>query len=121
MANVLKDSVKRPGAHISYEEAKISRSSVTVSGGNYPASTVLGKVTATGVYKAVSAGASDGSQKADAILFAGVDASQADVSGVVNDCMTRCRREDVVWPDGATDAQIQGWINDLRENHVKID
>lgn len=57
---------------------------VIVSGaGVLNAGTVLGKITASGKYKAYSDAASDGSQTAAGILYASVDATSADASGVM--------------------------------------
>ena len=60
-----------------------SRDNVVISGGNYVAGTVLGKLTATGAYTEHDPGALDGSEAAAGILFAGVDASAADASGAI--------------------------------------
>lgn len=62
----------------------ISREAVTiVSGQNLVAGTVLGKITASGKYKAYSNAAADGSEVAAGILFDNVDASGGDVAGAV--------------------------------------
>jgi hypothetical protein len=56
-----------------------SRDVVTiVSGQNLKAGAVLGKISASGKYKAYDNGAGDGSQAAAAILFDDVDASGGD-------------------------------------------
>lgn len=61
-----------------------SREVVTiVSGQSVVAGEVLGKVTASGKYATHDQDASDGSEAAAAIAFDAVDASAADVEGVV--------------------------------------
>jgi hypothetical protein len=60
-----------------------SREQVTVTGGNYPAGQVLGKITASDKYTAYDAGASDGSETAVAILWSAADASTSDLEKAV--------------------------------------
>jgi len=62
----------------SYEEAIIASGA-----GKLESGTVLGQVTATGKFKAVTVAASDGSQNAKAILLRGVDATSADAACVI--------------------------------------
>lgn len=60
-----------------------SRDVVTIiTGQNLKAGAVLGKITASGKYTAVNAGAADGSQTAVAVLLDNTDASAADKSAV---------------------------------------
>jgi Bacteriophage lambda head decoration protein D len=57
---------------------------VIVSGqGKLLADTVLGKITASGKFAKLTAGAVDGSQNAAAILIGAVDATSADAPGAV--------------------------------------
>ena len=60
-----------------------SRATKTITGGKYPAGQVLGEIAANKKLTAYSAGASDGSETAVAILYSSVDAATADKSGVV--------------------------------------
>jgi len=62
-----------------------SRDNVTVLAGQgvLKAGSVLGKITVSGKYKLVTAGASDGSQNAAAILIAPTDTSNGDVVAAV--------------------------------------
>ena len=68
---------------------------------------VLGKITTGGKYARLAPAATNGSQTPAAILWAAVDASAADAPGVV---ILRgpalVNRHDLVWPEGATEAQI---------------
>lgn len=78
MPNVLSSWLK-------YEEecGDYSRDAVTIlSGQNLASGAVLGKVTASGKYKAYAAAATDGSQTVAGILVAAVDASGGDTPGV---------------------------------------
>jgi hypothetical protein len=64
---------------VSEGNGRISRETMTVlSGQSLQAGAVLGKVTASGKYKALNPAASDGSQAAAGVLYDAVDASGAD-------------------------------------------
>src|SRR5918993_1555799 len=68
---------------VSEGNGKISRETITVlSGETLEAGAVLGKVTASGKYKALDPAAVDGSEVAAGILYDAVDASAADAEGV---------------------------------------
>lgn len=54
----------------------------TLTGGNYPAGTILGKITASGKYKSCASAANDGSQNAEAILAYATDAT-ADTEAII--------------------------------------
>lgn len=75
---------KRPGEFlISEGEGAISRDSVTIAAGSVlEPGQVLGQVTATGEYKAFDPAATDGTQKAVAVLYDHVDASGGAVQAV---------------------------------------
>ena len=72
-----------PGAFILSEgPGVISRDRVTIaSGQNLAAGTVLGKITASGLFAAYDNAATDGTQTAAAILYAAVDASGGNTPG----------------------------------------
>ena len=86
-----------------------TRETVTIASGagKLEPGTVMGKITTGGKYTGLAPAATNGSQTATGILWAGVDASAADVPGVV---ILRgpaiVNRHDLVWPVGATEAQI---------------
>ena len=69
--------------------------------------TVLGKITTGGKYTALALAATNGSQNAAGILWGAVDATDADALGVV---ILRgpaiVNNHEIIWPDGATEAQI---------------
>jgi len=65
------------------DDFRIRVTATILTGGNYPAGKVLGKVTASGKYTEHTPGASDGSQNAAAILYAAVDSTGGDKAGVV--------------------------------------
>jgi len=76
---------KRTGEFlISEGEGAISRDSVMLKkrAATYEAGTILGKVDATGLYKAHDPAATDGSQTAAGILYETTDASAADTPAV---------------------------------------
>ena len=86
---------------VSEGNGKISRETITVlSGQNLSAATVLGKVTASGKYKALDPDAVDGSEAAAGILYDAVDASAADAEGVAIVRLAEVNAAELVWPDG---------------------
>jgi len=91
------------GEHlISEANGTRSREVVTLSGGNHLPGTVLGMVTATGVYKQLAPTAEDGTEKAAAVLFAAVDASTADKPAVITARDSEVQGAALLWPAGAT-------------------
>ncbi len=86
-----------------------TRETVTIASGagNLEPGSVLGKITTGGKYTRLAPAATNGSQNPAGILWAGVDATAADALGVV---ILRgpalVNRHDLVWPEGATEAQI---------------
>ena len=96
-------------------EKNYSREVVTIaSGQNLSIGTVLGKVTATGKYKQIDFDATDGSEKAAGILLQDVDASAADAEGVTLVRDSIVITTDLVWPDGATEAQKSQALSELK-------
>lgn len=55
----------------------------TITGGNFAKGTILGKITASGKFKACTSAASDGSKDPSAILAESVDASSEDKEAVI--------------------------------------
>ncbi|UYP69614.1 head decoration protein [Thalassobacter stenotrophicus] len=101
---------KHAGGFLVWEVLRdYTRETATISSGAgmLEPGTVLGKITTGGKYTVLTPGATNGSQNAAGILWAGVDASAADAPGVV---VLRgpaiVNRHELVWPDGATEAQI---------------
>jgi hypothetical protein len=86
-----------------------TRETVTIASGagKLEPGTVLGKITTGGKFTKLTPAATNGSQNAAGILWAGVDASAADSPGVV---LLRgpalVNRHEIIWPEGATEAQI---------------
>ena len=88
---------------VSEGNGKISRETITVlSGQNLEAGAVLGKVTASGKYKALDPAAVDGSEAAAGILYDAVDASAADAEGVAIVRLAEVNAAELVWPAGIT-------------------
>ena len=101
---------KHAGGFLVWETSRdYTRETITVvsGAGKLEPGTVLGKITTGGKYTGLAPSATNGSQNAAGILWAGVDASAADAAGVV---VLRgpalVNRHELVWPDGATEAQI---------------
>ena len=86
-----------------------TRETVTIASGagKLEPGTVLGQITTGGKFTKLTPAATNGSQNAAGILWAGVDASAADSPGVV---VLRgpalVNRHEIIWPEGATEAQI---------------
>jgi hypothetical protein len=101
---------KHAGGFLVWEVLRdYTRETVTIASGagKLEPGTVLGKITTGGKYTGLAPAATNGSQNAAGILWAGVDASAADAPGVV---LLRgpaiVNRHEIVWPEGATEAQI---------------
>ena len=101
---------KHAGGFLVWEVLRdYTRETVTIASGavTLEPGTVLGKITAGGKYTTLAPAATNGSQNAAGILWDKVDASTSDAPGVV---MLRgpaiVNRYEIVWPDGATEAQI---------------
>ena len=101
---------KHTGGFLVWEVLRdYTRETVTIASGagKLEPGTVLGRITTGGKYTNFAPGASNGSQNASGILWDSVDASAADAPAVI---LLRgpaiVNRHDLVWPDGATEAQI---------------
>ena len=101
---------KHAGGFLVWEVLRdYTRETVTIASGagKLEPGTVLGKITAGGKYTTLAPAATNGSQNAAGILWDAVDASAADAPGVV---MLRgpaiVIRHEIIWPEGATEAQI---------------
>lgn len=98
---------QRAGAHIVREvDIDLSRKKVVlVSGANYLAASVLGKVTASGKFTLYDPAASNGSEVVAGILFADVDAAATDKKGVIHKALTVIKPSLLVWKAGITTEQ----------------
>ena len=101
---------KHAGGFLVWEVLRdYTRETVTIASGagKLEPGTVLGKITAGGKYTTLAPAATNGSQNAAGILWDKVDASAADAPGVV---MLRgpaiVNHHEIIWPDGASEAQI---------------
>ena len=91
---------------VSEGNGKISRETITVlSSQTLQAGAVLGKVTASGKYKALDPAAADGPQSAAGIVYDAVDASTADAEGVGVVRLAEVNAAELVWPGGITAGQ----------------
>jgi hypothetical protein len=101
---------KHAGGFLVWEVLRdYTRETVTIASGagKLEPGTVLGKITTGGKFTPLALAATNGSQNAAGILWDAVDASTADAAGVV---ILRgpaiLNRHEIVWPDGALEAQI---------------
>ena len=108
---------KHAGGFLVWEVLReFNRETITIASGagKVAPGTVLGKITTGGKYTGLAPAATNGSQNPAGILWAGVDATAADSLGVV---ILRgpaiVNRNELVWPAGATEAQITAAITAL--------
>lgn len=101
---------KHAGGFLVWEVLRdYNRETITIASGagKLAPGTLLGKITTGGKFTALAPAATNGSQNPAGILWAGVDATGADALGVV---ILRgpaiVNRNELVWPAGATEAQI---------------
>jgi Bacteriophage lambda head decoration protein D len=77
------------------------------------AGAVLGKVTASGKYKALDPAAVDGSEAAAGVLYGAVDASAADAEGVAIVRLAEVNAAELVWPAGITGGEQTTALGEL--------
>jgi Bacteriophage lambda head decoration protein D len=101
---------KHAGGFLVWEVLRdYTRDTVTIASGagKLAPGTVLGRITTGGKFTSLASAATNGSQNAAGILWAGVDATDADAPGVV---VLRgpaiVNRHEIIWPEAATEAQI---------------
>lgn len=112
---------KRAGEFlISEANGSLSRASITVASGAgiLKPGTVLAKLTATGKYVAYDNVGSDGSEIAAAVLYAGVDATSADVAAVGIVRLAEVDANDLEWAAGLLTADKTAAYADLAVSHV---
>lgn len=101
---------KHAGGFLVWEVLRdYTRETVTITSGagKLEPGTVLGKITTGGKYTGLAPAATNGSQNAAGLLWAGVDATAADAPGVIIlRGPTLVNKHELVWPEGATAAQI---------------
>lgn len=96
-----------------------SRETVTITGSAaFGSGTVLGKITASGKFTAHDESATNGTQNAIAVLGYDVDATDADVNGVVllRDC--EVSNELLVMPDGIATGDRNDAITSLATSGI---
>ncbi|MDE1465930.1 head decoration protein [Spartinivicinus poritis] len=106
------------GEYILKEMDGFSRADRMVTGGLYPVATVLGEITETKQLTALNPTATDGSQKAVAILMGMVDARTEPQNTVVTDTLTVVRKVALEWPAEITDEQKQTALAELKEKFI---
>ncbi len=112
----------RPGSILKYEaDENYSREVVTIAKGqNLKMGTVVGEVSASGEYKAISVSESetDGSDTALGVLFADVDATAEATQGVIITRDAIVIGSALVYPDGITEDQKKKITKDLEKRGV---
>ena len=83
-----------------------SRETGVITGGKFPSGTVLGQVTADSKYTEHDPNAGDGTENAVAILYSAVDATAADIEGVVIARGAEVAGYALTWVTGITQPQI---------------
>lgn len=109
MAILTEDRFGGAGHYLVSEAANIyrSREQIVIASGSgvLKPGAVLGKVTATGKFKPLAPGASDGTQTAAAILWEGCDATAADVRRTANVRDCEVHADVLVFAPGVNDTQ----------------
>lgn len=106
MATLLNET-RGPGFFIAHEaNGTISRETIVVDTGALAVGTILGKITASGKYVQVAPAAVDGSEVAAGILYDAVDATAGDVEAVAIVRHAEVNKDELVYPTGATQPQI---------------
>ena len=99
---------------VSEGNGRISRETIIVlSGQTLQPGAVLGKVTASGKYKALEPAAVDGSEVAAGILYDRVDASDGDAEGVAIVRLAEVNAAELVWPDGISSGEQSAALDEL--------
>jgi hypothetical protein len=73
----------------------------------------IGKITASGKYKALDPAAVDGSEAAAGILYDAVDASAADAEGIAIVRLAEVNAAELIWPAGITAPQQATALGEL--------
>ncbi|WP_233854196.1 head decoration protein [Paraburkholderia sp. HD33-4] len=95
------------GFMVSEANGHRSRDQVTLSGGTKVlAGTVLGMVTAGGAFAPLNPAGSDGTQNAAGILWGTKDVTAAPAPATVVTRSCEVNASELIWPAGATPAQI---------------
>ncbi|MBP2310504.1 head decoration protein [Azospirillum melinis] len=95
----------------------ISRGTGTIKAGagKLQAGSVLGQITADKTFVLVDPDATDGSQTAKAILYAGANATTDAVRATLMVRLCEVNADALVWPDGMTDAEIAAALAQLAD------
>lgn len=103
------------------DEGTLSREIVTIiSDQKLGAGTVLGKISASGKYTLHDAAATDGSQNAIAVLFAAVDASDGDKSGVIIARLAEVNGNEITWKSGISAPNKTAGIASLATQNIIV-
>ena len=108
MASILDTKQRIKSFVLSEADGMRSRSTVTVAqtGAAIASGTVMGKITASGKWKAYSNAASDGSEQARGILYNHLNAATGDVKAVVFDQDCEVNRFELTGLDAAGEADL---------------
>jgi len=105
---------------LSEAEGTLSREAITIilGAGVLTVGTVLGKITASGKYKAFTTGAADGSQTAAAILIEDVDTTAADVVAASLVRLAEVKTDLVTWDATVNAAGKTAGLASLASNYI---
>lgn len=121
----MNDQIKTEGPHtggflFSEANGSLSRDKGWVTGGHYNPGQVLGHIPASNRYTALDPNATDGSQKAAAILYAAVDASEADQEATLIMRHGEVKAELLIWPVGMAADAVNIAIAQLAANALVV-
>ncbi|MFD1627658.1 head decoration protein [Azospirillum griseum] len=105
---------------VSEGNGNIARETGTIKAGvgHLEAGAVLGQITADKTFVPVNPDATDGSQTAKAILFAGVNATTTAQRATLMVRLCEVNAEALVWPSGTTGAEIAAALAQLADHFI---
>lgn len=113
------DLLPRPGAHLIQTVPKLSQDDVTLSGGSFVHGEVLAEI--DGIHTKLDANPdATVANKAVGVCFSRVDATEADMPGLAHTRLAAMDGAHLVWPEGATQAQIDAWTAELESQHIIV-
>lgn len=105
---------------VSEGNGNISRETgiIKAGAGQLQAGAVLGQITADKTFVPVNPDASDGSQTAKAILFAGANAATVAVRATLMLRLCEVNADALIWTEGMTDAEIAAALTQLTDHFI---
>lgn len=116
--SLIQHQMPRAGQYIKFEVGSISRDKVEFSGGEFLPGEPYGIVGGKAVK--LNFAADTGAEIAVGITYAYVDASEADAEGVATTRLTEVNAQELTWPEGATQGNIDGAVTALASKNIIV-